>query len=264
MYIGSLNTHPLIMATIISFAQLKGGEGKTTTTGAVGAALSRRGFRVLLVDADPQANLTYGLDYKDLTDRTLYEALHGNFTAEEILLPAGDYQLIPASLSLSGVEMELSSRIGRERLLEGLLAPIKDNFDYILIDCPPSIGLLTLNSLATSDYVVVPMQSEIHSLQGLRKILEIIQLVLDNQVNDRIDLLGIVLNKYDRRKILHRDIYETIQDEFPDKLFGITIRTNIALAEAQTVGQDIFAYDAASNGAHDYDILTQEILDRLA
>ena len=251
------------MATIISFAQLKGGEGKTTSTGAVGAALARRGYRVLLVDADPQANLTYGLGYKDLTDRTLYEALYGKYKAAEILLPANGYELIPASLGLSGVEMELSARIGRERLLEGLLTPLRGRYDFILIDCPPSIGLLTLNALATSDWVLVPMQSEIHSLQGLRKILEILQLVKDNQVNEHIDLLGIVLNKHDRRKILHKDIYDTIQEEFPGKLFGITIRTNIAIAESQTVGQDIFAYDPESNGAADYDVLTTEMLERL-
>ena len=251
------------MATIISFAQLKGGEGKTTSTGAEGAALARRGYRVLLVDADPQANLTYGLGYKDLTDRTLYEALYGKYKAAEILLPANGYELIPASLGLSGVEMELSARIGRERLLEGLLTPLRGRYDFILIDCPPSIGLLTLNALATSDWVLVPMQSEIHSLQGLRKILEILQLVKDNQVNEHIDLLGIVLNKHDRRKILHKDIYDTIQEEFPGKLFGITIRTNIAIAESQTVGQDIFAYDPESNGAADYDVLTTEMLERL-
>lgn len=251
------------MATIISFAQLKGGEGKTTTTGAVGASLARRGYRVLLIDADPQANLTYGLGHKDLTDGTLYEALYGKYTAAQIRLPVNGYDLIPASLSLSGVEMEMSSRIGRERLLEGLLAPVRGQYDFILIDCPPSIGLLTLNSLTTSDWILVPMQSEIHSLQGLRKILEILQLVKDNQVNENINLLGIVLNKHDRRKILHKDIFDTIKEEFPDKLFEITIRTNIALAESQTVGQDIFAYDPESNGAFDYDVLTTEMLQRL-
>jgi chromosome partitioning protein len=251
------------MATIISFAQLKGGEGKTTTTGAVGAALARRGFRVLLIDADPQANLTYGLGYKDLTDGSLYEALYGRYTAAEILLPVNGYGLLPASLSLSGVEMEMSSRIGRERLLEGLLAPLRTQYDFILIDCPPSIGLLTLNALTASDWILVPMQSEIHSLQGLRKILEILRLVKENQVNERIDLLGIVLNKHDRRKILHKDIFDTISEEFPGKLFDVTIRINIALAEAQTVGQDIFSYDGDSNGAADYDVLTTEILDRL-
>lgn len=250
-------------ATVISIAQLKGGEGKTTTTGAIGASLARRGFRVLMIDADPQTNLTHGMGFIDRPGRTLYEALHGQVSLADITQTAQGYGLVPSSLSLSGAEVELSSRIGRERLLSGLLAPEKARYDFILIDCPPSIGLLTLNALAASDYVLSPMQAERHSLKGLQEIHGVIALVRDNQINPNLELLGIVLNKYDKRKILHRDIYETIQEQFPDKMFGVTIRTNIALAEAQIVGQDIYAYQAESNGAQDYDILATEMLKRL-
>lgn len=250
-------------ATIISIAQLKGGEGKTTTTGALGAALSRRGFRVLMIDADPQTNLTHGMGFQDIPGRTLYEALHGQASLEEIIQKGPGYDLAPSSLSLSGAEVELSSRIGRERLLGSLMEPEKARYDFILIDCPPSIGLLTLNSLAASDYVLSPMQAERHSLKGLQEIHGVIDLIRSNNINPDLELVGIVLNKYDKRKILHRDIYDTIRDQFPGKMFDITIRTNIALAEAQIMGQDIFAYQPESNGAVDYGVLAEEMLKRL-
>lgn len=251
-------------ARTIAIAQLKGGEGKTTTTGALGAALAQAGHRVLLVDADPQTNLTHGLGFTDPEGATLYEALHGRVTFADIRLPGNGYDLIPASLSLSGAEVELSSRMGRERLLDGLLRPLKDAYDFILIDCPPSIGLLTLNALATSDFVLVPMQTERHSLKGLQEIHRVIDLVQAHDINPGLALLGIVLIKYDKRKILHRDIFETIAEEFPGKMFDISIRTNIALAEAQIVGQDIYAYQPESNGAVDYAELMREMLARLA
>lgn len=251
------------MSITLSIAQLKGGEGKTTTAGALGAALARSGKKVLLVDADPQTNLTHGLGFSDVEGHTLYEALHGQVTATDILQTKNGYDLIPASLSLSGAVVELSSRIGRERLLDSLLEPIKSNYDYILIDCPPSVGLLTLNALATSDYVLVPMQAEIHSLKGLREIIKILELVKSHRINEDLDFLGIVLTKYDKRKILHRDIHATIEEEFPNKLFSITIRTNIALAEAQIEEDDIYSYDAESNGAKDYWTLMEEVLERL-
>jgi chromosome partitioning protein len=250
-------------AITISIAQLKGGEGKTTTAGSLGAALARDGKSVLLIDADPQTNLTHGMGFSDPVGQTLYEVLHRRISMDEVIQQKNGYDLVPASLSLSGAEVELSSKIGRERLLEASLAPIKARYDYILIDCPPSIGLLTLNALATSDYVLVPMQTERHSLKGLKEVHRVIDLVKENDINANLTLLGIVLVKYDKRKILHRDIYDTIQQEYPGKLFDISIRTNIALAEAQIVGEDIFAYNAESNGAVDYEKLKEEVLARL-
>jgi len=250
-------------ATIISIAQLKGGEGKTTTTGAFGAGLSRRGFRVLMLDADPQTNLTHGMGFQDIPGATLYEAMRGEVSLAEITQTRNGYGLVPSSLSLSGAEVELSTRMGRERLLDGLLSPLRDEYDFILIDCPPSIGLMTVNALASSDYVLVPMQTERHSLKGLQEINRIIDLVRENQINTRIQLAGIMLNKYDKRKILHRNIYEAIQQQFPGQMFQTFIRTNIALAEAQIMGLDIFEYDAESNGAQDYGALTDEVLKRL-
>lgn len=250
--------------TTISIAQLKGGEGKTTTTGALGAALARQGQRVLLIDADPQTNLTHGLGFADPQGATLYEAMHGQVSLADIRQTSGrGYDLIPASLSLSGAEVELSTRIGRERLLDGLLRPLKQQYDFILIDCPPSIGLMTVNALATSDHVLVPMQTERHSLKGLQEVSRVIDLVQENEINTDLALLGIMLNKYDKRKILHRNIYDTIQAEFPEKMFETTIRINISLAEAQIMGQDIYAYDESSNGAQDYDLLMSEVLARL-
>ncbi len=250
-------------ATTISIAQLKGGEGKTTTAGALGASLAREGFRVLMIDADPQTNLTHGLGFSDPAGATLYEAMHGQVDLADILQHQNGYDLAASSLSLSGAEVELSTRLGRERLLDGLLKPLKGQYDFILIDCPPSIGLMTVNSLATSDYVLVPMQTERHSLKGLQEVGRVIGLMKENEINPNLKLLGIVLNKYDKRKILHRNIYDTIEAEFPGKMFQITIRTNIALAEAQIMGQDIYAYDASSNGAQDYDDLKREVMARL-
>lgn len=250
-------------AICISIAQLKGGEGKTTTTGALGPALARDGFRVLMIDADPQTNLTHGLGFSDPAGATLYEAMHGQVQLADIVQQRNGYDLIPSSLSLSGAEVELSTRMGRERLLEGLLKPVAGGYDFILIDCPPSIGLMTVNALATSDFVLVPMQTERHSLKGLQEITKVIDLVRENEINTRLELLGIVLNKYDKRKILHRNIYDTIESENPDKMFSKTIRTNIALAEAQIMGQDVFEYDSESNGAKDYLRLKDEVLVRL-
>lgn len=251
-------------ATIISIAQLKGGEGKTTTTGALGASLARTGQKVLLIDADPQTNLTHGLGFSDPAGATLYEAMHGQVSLADIRQTKGmGYDLVPASLSLSGAEVELSTRMGRERLLDSLLKPIKGTYDFILIDCPPSIGLMTVNALATSDYVLVPMQTERHSQKGLQEISRVINLIHDNEINTRLALLGIMLNKYDKRKILHRNIFDAIQAEFPGKMFDVTIRTNISLAEAQIMGQDIYDYDETSNGAQDYDRLREEVMSRL-
>ncbi|MEM7368161.1 MAG: AAA family ATPase [Bacteroidota bacterium] len=250
-------------AITIAIAQLKGGEGKTTTTGALGAALAREGSNVLMIDADPQTNLTHGMGFPDPPGASLYEVLHGQISGEEVIQSKNGYDLIPASLSLSGAEVELSTRIGRERLLDGILKPLKPRYDFILIDCPPSIGLMTLNALATSDYVLVPMQTERHSLKGLQEVHRIIDLIRENEINPDLQLLGIVLSKYDKRKILHRDIYETIKEEYPGKMFATFIRTNIALAEAQIVGEDIFAYNADSNGAVDYLKLKEEVVERL-
>lgn len=250
-------------ATVIAISQLKGGEGKTTTAGSLGAALAQDGHAVLMVDADPQTNLTHGMGFPDPPGATLYEALQGRMKVEDIILSKNGYDLIPSSLSLSGAEVELSTRIGRERLLENLLKPLKARYTFILIDCPPSIGLMTLNALAASDYVLVPMQTERHSLKGLQEIHRVIDAIQENEINTDLKLLGIVLNKYDRRKILHRDIYETINEEYPNKMFGTFIRTNIALAEAQIVGEDIFAYNSDSNGAVDYGNLKKEVLKRL-
>lgn len=251
-------------AITIAIAQLKGGEGKTTTTGALGAALAKGGSSVLMIDADPQTNLTHGMGFPDPTGATLYEVLHGHVQADDVILTKNGYDLIPASLSLSGAEVELSTKIGRERLLDGILKPLKARYDYILIDCPPSIGLMTLNALATSDYVLVPMQTERHSLKGLQEVHRIVDLIRENDINTGLELLGIVLSKYDRRKILHRDIYETINEEYPGKMFSTFIRTNIALAEAQIVGEDIYAYNSESNGAVDYMKLKEEVVSRLS
>ena len=250
-------------AICISIAQLKGGEGKTTTTGALGPALARDGYKVLMIDADPQTNLTHGLGFVDPPGATLYEAMHGQVNLSDVIQSQNGYDLVPASLSLSGAEVELSTRMGRERLLEGLIKPLRDAYDFILVDCPPSIGLMTVNSLAMSDYVLVPMQTERHSLKGLQEITKVIGLVRDNEINRKLSLLGIVLNKYDKRKILHRNIYETIDAENPGKMFSQSIRTNIALAEAQIMGQDVFEYDPDSNGARDYQLLKVEFLERL-
>jgi len=248
------------MSIIISLLNHKGGVGKTTTAINVGAALVQLDKRVLLVDLDPQANLTISLGIPR-QKVTIYENMRG----EAELMPyelKENLDVVTSNLDLSGAEMELINEAGREFILRELFEPVKHDYDYIIIDCPPSLGLLTLNALTTSNYVMIPMQTEFLALQGIVKIKQVTDKVRF-RLNKKLQIGGVIATMYDHRKVLNRDIVGTIEKFFGNKVFKTKIRNNVALAEAPSVGKDIFEYNRKSNGATDYLELAKEIVDRI-
>ena len=252
----------------IAIAIQKGGSGKTTTTINLAAAFKRFGKRVLVIDADPQANLTNALGIMHEPEPNIYHLLKetGNGAVVEvqkvIIQTQAGLDLLPASLELAAAEMELVSVYGREHLLAHIVGSLKGTYDYVLIDCPPSIGILTVNALVASDWVLMPMQPEFLPLKGLRSFLRSMN-VIKQRLNRRLDLLGIILSRYDDRKLMNRDIRETLESDFAGKVFDTKIRSNIAVAKAQERGLDIFSFDDKSNAAHDYWALANECVLRL-
>jgi chromosome partitioning protein len=245
------------MGKTIAVSNHKGGVGKTTSVVNIGAGLANLNKKVLVIDLDPQANLTqsFGVNKPEVT---IYEVLKG----EAELTPINIYKnldIIASTLDLSGAEMELSSEAGREYILQEALVGLKDLYDYILIDCPPSLGLLTINALTTSDEIFIPLQSHYLAIKGLTKIIEVINKV-KKRLNKNLEIGGVFVTQYDKRKVLHRDVVETIKTYFQDKVFYTKIRENIALAEAPSQGLDIFRYNPNCNGAEDYINLCKEIL----
>ncbi|MCB0637004.1 MAG: ParA family protein [Lewinella sp.] len=248
------------MGRVISLLNHKGGVGKTTSAINIGAGLVELGKKVLLLDLDPQANLTLALGVPR-QPVTIYEALRG----EAELRPATikpNLDVVTSNLNLSGAEMELINEAGREYILAELFDPVRDDYDFIIIDCPPSLGLLTLNALTASDYVIIPLQTEFLAMQGLAKIREVIQKVRI-RLNKQLEIAGVMATMYDNRKILNRDVVETIEKYFGKLVFDVKIRDNVALAEAPAQRQDIFAYSPGSNGAEDYLQLCKELLQRV-
>lgn len=247
------------MGTIISLLNHKGGVGKTTSTINIGAAMVELGKNVLLVDLDPQANLTLSLGIPRQRI-TIYEAIRGESEVEPYSAKPG-LDVITSTLDLSSAEMELINEAGREYILREIFDPLREEYDYILIDCPPSLGLLTLNALTASDQVIIPLQAQFLALQGLAKIKQVIQKV-KLRLNKKLHIGGVMATMYDGRKVLNRDVVETIKKYFGPLLFGTYIRDNVALAEAPAQQKDIFAYSRNSPGAKDYLALAQEIIDR--
>lgn len=247
------------MAKIYAVSNHKGGVGKTTSTVNIGAALANKDNKVLLVDLDPQSNLTQSLGIKN-AEITIYENLRG----EKAILPLEARKnlfVLPSSLDLSAAEIELSSEPGREYVLKEILSQLKDKFDYIFIDCPPSLGLLTINALAASDYVLIPLQAEYLPLRGLAKLTEVINKI-KNRLNPKLEIGGVFLTQYDSRKVLHRDIAENVKNFFGSKMLKSTISNNIALAEAPSQGKDIFLYNKNCKGAQDYNNLCNELIEK--
>jgi len=246
------------MTKIISILNHKGGVGKTTTSASLAAALSLKDFKVLAIDLDPQANLTQSLGHPTESPNTIYGALRGAYQLP-ILNHKENFDIVLSTLDLSAAEIELSSEPGREFILRDLIEPVKNNYDFILIDCPPSLGLLTLNALSASTSVLIPVQAQYLAIQGMAKLFNIITKV-QQRLNKLLQLEGIVITQFNKQIVLNRDIFSTLQKNFPDKVFSTVIRTNIALAEAPAGGKDIFEYNPKSTGAQDYLALCEELL----
>jgi chromosome partitioning protein len=248
------------MKNIITFCNHKGGVGKTTTTVNIGAALAKMNKRVLLFDLDPQCNLTQSLGINN-PSANLYDLLENKSNFQPICVTNNLY-VIPASVDLAGLELKLSNEPGREYVLKELIYSIKENFDFILIDCPPSLGLLTLNALTAASKTIIVLQAEFLAMHGLSRILDIIEKV-KNRINPELILEGVVITQYNSRKVLNKDIVNTVESHLKDKVFNTYIRENISLAEAPSAGLDIFRYNQNSNGAEDYMKLAKEFLNRL-
>lgn len=246
------------MAKVISISNHKGGVGKTTLTASVGAALSEKGYKVLLIDLDAQANLTGSL-LKEEPERTIYEALKERKGLPVISIKE-NLSLTPSSLSLAGIELELASAFQREFILKDLIEPIAENYDYILLDCPPSLGLITINALVGADEVYIPLTAEALPFKGLSMIRDIISMV-KKRLNPNLKLSGIIISRWENSK-LSSDVEKALRDNFGDLVFKTKIRKNISLAEAPLSKTDILTYSPSCNGAKDFRELTQEITER--
>jgi chromosome partitioning protein len=242
---------------IYAVSNHKGGVGKTTSTINIGAALAAKKKKVLLVDLDPQANLTQSLGINK-AEITIYDNLRGEKLVSPIECKSNLY-VLPSSLDLSAAEIELSSEPGREYILKEFLLKLKDKYDYILIDCPPSLGLLTINALTAADFVIIPMQAEYLPLRGLAKLTEVINKI-QARLNTALQIGCVFLTQYDSRKILNRDVADSVEQYFGNKFLKSKISSNIALAEAPSQGKDIFSYNRNCKGAEDYSILVDEII----
>lgn len=241
---------------IYAVSNHKGGVGKTTSTINIGAALALKKKKVLLVDLDPQANLTQSLGVNK-AEITIYDNLRG----EKLVSPIecrNNLYVIPSSLDLSAAEIDLSAEPGREYILKEFLLKLKDKYDYILIDCPPSLGLLTINALTAANSVIIPMQAEYLPLRGLAKLTEVINKI-QARLNTDLKIGCVFLTQYDSRKVLNRDVAGSVEQFFGDKFLQSKISSNVALAEAPSQGKDIFSYSRSSRGAEDYIALVNEM-----
>lgn len=246
---------------ILAVVNSKGGVAKSTTAANTGAALAAMGYKILLIDIDPQASLTYslGIAAHELKT-TIYDALKGD--PAELVTTKG-VNILPASLELSEAEFQLSGLPGREFLLKDALEPIAEKFDFVFIDCPPSLGLLTINALVAASGLLIPLQVEYLALMGIATLTRT-QDTVKRRLNKRLEVFGVLPTRYDGRKTLNRDILEAIKNRFGEKVFSTVIRENIALAEAPATGQTIFEYNPKSTGAEDYANLAKEIIERAA
>ncbi len=251
------------MGQIISIVNQKGGVGKTTTAINLAAYLATLGKFVLLVDLDPQANATSGLgiDYNKI-EKGVYEALVGTHNIKDVIVNTSipGYKIAPATMNLAGANIELVNLEKREYKLLNALHSIRNDYDYILIDCPPSLGLLTLNSLVAADKILIPVQAEYYALEGLGQLITTINLIQQN-LKPELEIMGAVLTMYDKRNKLSDEILHQLYQYFPNRIFRSVIPRNIRLTESPSYGKTILEYDPKSKGSKAYERLAKEILD---
>lgn len=253
------------MGKIISIFNQKGGVGKTTTSINLAAGIGRKNKSVLLVDLDPQGNTTSGLGVnKTEIEGSLYDLINedSEFSDVKITTSSKNLDLMPAGIELAGLEIELSKSDSWSNVLKDILDNIKDDYDFIILDCPPSLGIISLMGLISSDYVLIPIQSEFYALEGTGQLLETIDMVKENY-NPTLEILGVVMVMHDSRTRLSSDVVAEVKNVFKDLVFKTVINRNVRLAEAPSYGMSIFDYDKISKGAWNYRSLTKEVLDRI-
>lgn len=248
---------------VISFVNQKGGVAKTTSCVNIGASLADQGKHVLLIDLDAQGSLSTSTGLKEIgaDELTVYEVLKGADIREAVRILSDDLAVVPTDIRLSGAEIELSSVPGREFLLREALTAFEDVFDYVLIDCPPSLGVLTLIALTASDGVIVPVKADYLALKGMSQLVDVIN-VVKRRMNPGLEIVGVIATFFNSRRNLDQQIVDQIETFFPGKLFDTKISQNTALAEAPSQGMNIFEYDSRSKGAQQYRTLAEELIER--
>ena len=253
------------MGKIVAFANQKGGVGKTTTCINLAAYVAAMGKKVLVLDLDPQGNATSGLgiDEKDKDLKTIYDLISGEYSVQEVIQPTllEGLDILPSTVDLAGAEIEMIQMPQREKIIKGILDSVRDSYDFIMIDCPPSLGLITVNALTACNSVIIPMQCEYYPLMGITQLMNTIRLIKFH-LNPSIDVEGVVMTMKDKRSNLTTEVSDEILKFFGKKVFFTYIPRNIRLAEAPSHGEPILIYDPSSKGADAYLSLAEEFLDR--
>lgn len=252
----------LMVSKIFSITNQKGGVGKTTTAVNLSACLAKKGYKVLLVDIDPQGNSTSGVGVaKDNLEYTIYDALINEVSVKDVIIDTeiDNLQLVPANIELAGAEIELVPTLSREVKFRDVIGEVNDEYDYIIVDCPPSLGLLTINALTASNSVIIPIQCEYYALEGLTQLLNTLKLV-QQHLNTGLEIEGVLLTMYDSRTNLSSQVVDEVRKYFKEKVYDVVIPRNVRLSEAPSYGKPVIVYDEKSKGARVYNELSEEVL----